>query len=384
MIDLNDVPHPFPPQVRYDLDAIVARLRATAETWVPRLFPNGRRVGDEWRLANIKGAAPRKQGSCVIALKGEHAGDWHDFDGSQGGGPLSAIEEATGLKGRDLFAYAAEMAGWSPGAPIASGAASDSRRSRNATPRARSPSFSSTPAPLAGTPASAYLRRPRACRARRRRSAGAPGPDALGDEVRLPRADRRGARSRRRDHRPSSDLPAGRCSASRTGGKGGGLEAAHDAGQGGGRRGAAGARSATAASSALCEGIETGLAVMTACPGLPVWATLSTSGLEQVQLPAQAHAHRHPRRPRCIRRRPARRRNRRAPAAGRRPRGRDRAAAPPGDDFNDLLLREGPEAVRSHRSRQRCRTTTAKQPHAEPIGQHRPHQLSSHRLRRFR
>ncbi|WP_373488196.1 toprim domain-containing protein, partial [Blastomonas sp.] len=36
---------------------------------------------------------------------------------------------------------------------------------------------------------------------------------------------------------------------------------------------------------ALSEGIETGLAVMTACPDLPVWATLSTSGLEQVDLP---------------------------------------------------------------------------------------------------
>ena len=34
--------------------------------------------------------------------------------------------------------------------------------------------------------------------------------------------------------------------------------------------------------------VETGLAVMNACPGLAVWATLSTSGLEQVQLPAQA------------------------------------------------------------------------------------------------
>ena len=71
---------------------------------MPRLFPNGRRVGDEWRLANIQGDAPRKHGSCVIALKGEHAGDWHDFDGGEGGGPLSAIEEATGLTGRDLFA----------------------------------------------------------------------------------------------------------------------------------------------------------------------------------------------------------------------------------------------------------------------------------------
>ena len=44
----------------------------------------------------------------------------------------------------------------------------------------------------------------------------------------------------------------------------------------------------TASALGLCEGIETGLAVMTACPGLPVWATLSTSGLEQVQLPPEA------------------------------------------------------------------------------------------------
>jgi hypothetical protein len=64
MIDFNDV-LPARPLERYDLDDIVARLRATAETWVPWLFPNGRRVGDEWRLANIKGAPPRKQGSCV-------------------------------------------------------------------------------------------------------------------------------------------------------------------------------------------------------------------------------------------------------------------------------------------------------------------------------
>jgi hypothetical protein len=111
LIDLNNVAYPPAHQVRYDLDAIVAELRATAQTWVPRLFPNGRRVGDEWRLANIKGAPPRKQGSCVIALKGEHAGDWHDFDGSQGGGPFSTIEEATGFKGRELFAQAAELTG---------------------------------------------------------------------------------------------------------------------------------------------------------------------------------------------------------------------------------------------------------------------------------
>ncbi len=88
VIDFNDVEPPRPPrQAHYDIDLIVRRLRDTAESWVPRLFPNGRRVGDEWRLANIHGDAPRKSGSCVISLKGPHAGDWHEFDGDQGGGP---------------------------------------------------------------------------------------------------------------------------------------------------------------------------------------------------------------------------------------------------------------------------------------------------------
>ncbi len=38
----------------------------------------------------------------------------------------------------------------------------------------------------------------------------------------------------------------------------------------------------------LCEGIETGLAVMTAMSELPVWAALSTSYLEQALLPPEA------------------------------------------------------------------------------------------------
>ena len=117
VIDLNDV-RPFCPQPdRYDLDLIVQRLRETTEHWVPRLFPHGRRSGDEWLLANIRGDAPRKMGSCVITLRGPHAGDWIDFDGNQGGGPISAIEEATGLDGRALIAEAADIAGVAPGTP---------------------------------------------------------------------------------------------------------------------------------------------------------------------------------------------------------------------------------------------------------------------------
>ncbi|MCR9113080.1 MAG: hypothetical protein NXH84_07405, partial [Rhodobacteraceae bacterium] len=58
VIDLNDVVPHYAELPRYDMDLIVQRLRDTAETWVPRLFPNGKRVGDEWRLANIRGDAP--------------------------------------------------------------------------------------------------------------------------------------------------------------------------------------------------------------------------------------------------------------------------------------------------------------------------------------
>ncbi|MCB2052522.1 MAG: hypothetical protein KDE63_13955, partial [Novosphingobium sp.] len=117
VIDLNDVIPNYTEAPRFDLDLIVQRLRETAETWVPRLFPNGKRVGDEWRLANIRGDAPRNTGSCVIALRGPHAGDWIDFDGNAGGGPINTIEEGTGLTGRDLIVEAADTAGVLPGAP---------------------------------------------------------------------------------------------------------------------------------------------------------------------------------------------------------------------------------------------------------------------------
>ena len=117
VIDLNDVAPIRAERPRFDVDLIVARLRDTAETWVPRLFPNGRRLADEWRLANIRGDAPRNSGSCVITLRGAHAGDWIDFDGNHGGGPIGAIEQATGLTGYELIAEAAEIAGVTPGAP---------------------------------------------------------------------------------------------------------------------------------------------------------------------------------------------------------------------------------------------------------------------------
>jgi putative DNA primase/helicase len=156
LLDLNEI-QPAWPVERFDLDAIVARLRDTAEHWVPRHFPNGRRVGDEWRLANIKGHPPRKQGSCVIALAGEHAGDWIDFDGGDGGGPLSTLEHATGLSGRDLFAYASDVVGMKPGAPPQRQSPSSPSRSTSKDHSREIEFILSKAGPIAGTLAERYL-----------------------------------------------------------------------------------------------------------------------------------------------------------------------------------------------------------------------------------
>ncbi len=339
MLDLNDARPLGCEPSRYDLDLIVQRLRETAETWLPRLFPNGRRSGDEWRLANIRGDAPRKMGSCVIALRGAHAGDWIDFDGNQGGGPISAIEEATGLKGRALIAEAAEMAGVAPGAPAR-------RAPPTPPPSKRDPALEiahilSAAQPIAGSPVARYLAG---------RGLTVPGgadllfhPDLTHWETKTGYPAMLG-RVRDRDgtiiglHRTYLAIDEGAVTkapldkAKKMLGRvaGGAMRLAE---LGDGDR------------LALCEGIETGLAAMTACAGLPVWATLSTSGLEQIDLP------------------PAARRililadndvsgagMRAADAAARRLRAQGRDVAivlPPleGEDFNDFLLREGPEAV---------------------------------------
>ena len=155
VIDLNDALPSRPQPDRYDLDLIVQRLRETAETWVPRLFPNGRRVGDEWRLANIRGDAPRNTGSCVITLRGPHAGDWIDFDGNEGGGPISAIEAATGLDGRALVVEAAQMAGVHPGAPERQAPAARPAPKRDASQDIAH--ILSKAVPIPGTPAATYL-----------------------------------------------------------------------------------------------------------------------------------------------------------------------------------------------------------------------------------
>ena len=341
MIDFNDTSPAHAQPVRYDLDVIVARLRETAEHWVPRHFPNGKRTGDEWRLANIRGDAPRKQGSCVIALKGDRAGDWYDHDGGVGGGPLSTLEQKTGLSGRDLFANAAGMVGWSTDAPRRQDPPRTTRPHRD--PSHEMSFILSHAQSIKDTPAATFLRGrglniPDAADLKYHpdlthweTKTGIPAlvgivRDHTGAAVAVHRTYLQG------DDQSDAVTKAAVSKPRMMLGKvaGGAVRLAEI-----GADGVLG----------LCEGIETGLAVMTACPDLAVWATLSAGNLEQVCLPAEAS--------RIViladhdasgaGAGAAETAARRLSAEGR----EVAIALPPreGEDFNDLLLREGPDSV---------------------------------------
>ena len=339
MIDFNDTAPTRTPAVHYDLDAIVAGLRDRTDTWVPQHFPNGRRNGDEWRLANINGAAPRKNGSCVITLRGEHAGDWIDFDGGQGGGPLSTLEQATGFKGRDLFAYAADLVGWSAAAPARREPSAASAKPEKDSAR-EIEIILSRALPIAGTPGEAYLRA---------RGLTVPPPSDLLFHPDLAHWDTRtgfpAIVGLVRD-RSGSVVALHRIYLRPDGATKAEVEKPKKML---GRVGGGAVRLAPIGDDAvlgLSEGIETALAVMTACPGMAVWATLSATNLEQVVLPPEA------RRVVLLADHDASGAGlRAAEAAARRlvAEGRSVAIALPraeGDDFNDLLMRDGAEAVR--------------------------------------
>jgi len=364
MLDFNDV---VAVPVRYDLDEIVHRLRLTAESWVPRLFPSGRRLGDEWRLANIQGAPPRNTGSCVIMLVGEHAGDWHEFDGGQGGGPLSTLEQALRLEGTALFAEAARLTGWSAAAPAreAPPMAPPVKRDAGQEIAFILVHAGATPGTIAErylasrglvVPASADLR----CHPDLTHYESRMGYPALIGIVR----DRDGEvvalhRTYLDDGIDGTVAKAAIAKPRMMLGKVAG---------GAVRLGAIGGDGLLG----LCEGIETGLAVMTACPELSVWATLSTQHLEQVQLPAAARIvvilADHDQSGAGLR-------SAEATAARLRAEGRHVvivAPPEPGQDFNDLLLAAGPDAIRAAVEAAWRQQAAAPGPEAAARGRHLP------------
>ena len=352
MIDFNDVGPGPPDRPSFDLDEIVRRLRDRAEQWVPQHFPNGRRDGDEWRLANIRGDAPRKTGSCVITLKGEHAGDWIEFDDKKGGGPISALEQATGLCGHQRIEYAAELTGVSPsnGADrsqlkAASGSAK-SASSKNSKDKQENTEreikfILSRAVPLAGTVGETYLKA---------RGLIVPDTDDLLFHPDLTYWDTKTSYPglvsivRDRDGAPiaihrtylapdgsdKADVPKPRKFLGST--AGGAIRLA-DIGDGG--------------VVGLSEGIENAISVTRACPELPAWAAMAAGNLKSRQLPDEAE-------------RVVILADNDGKGIGLEAAGEAAAifhasgrrvwiAAPPnaGDDFNKVLQRDGAEAVRA-------------------------------------
>lgn len=281
MLDFNDASPQFIDQPPIDLDALSAALRRTVHAWAPRLFPNGRKVDDVLRLANIRGAAPRKTGSCVIHLKGPHAGDWFEFDGNVGGGPLSTIAEATRLEGRALLSLATELAGTATPGRVVMAGATDGGTSRSAPEGATEREIAfilSRTVPLPGRHAEAYL-----C---------ARGLDTAGVDDLLFHPDLAHFQTRAgypallaivRDHAgdpvglhriwldPTSPAKAALDNPKKSLGS---------------IRGGAIRLFPAAGFVVITEGIETALAVRTARPDLPVWAAIAAGHLAECQLPA--------------------------------------------------------------------------------------------------
>jgi putative DNA primase/helicase len=332
---------PGPEPFQYDLDEIVRRLRDSAGQWVPSHFPNGRRNDDEWRLANIRGDAPRKQGSCVITLKGEHAGDWIDFDGNEGGGPLSTLEHATGLSGRALFQYAAELVGWTPNdrTVTSSRPVPLVQKTRDRKAAGEIDFILSRTEPVPGSRAETYLRS---------RGLTAPqtpdllfhldvtywdtktGHPAMIAIVRDVSGERTAIHRTylQPDGSGKADVKKPRMMLGPVAGNTVHLGEISEAGVIG-----------------IAEGIETGLSVMTACPDLPVWAALSAGNMAKVRLPPEAARiillADHDTSKAGIR--AARKAAQRFVLEGR----KVWIATPSkaGEDFNDLLMRDGPDAV---------------------------------------
>jgi hypothetical protein len=92
MIDLSDAseqrPEHSPAVPQFDVDTLSRGLAERAAEIFPPLFPHGRIV--ELRMADINGNSPRKEGSCVVKLKGDDAGCHYDHYPQRRASPVNA------------------------------------------------------------------------------------------------------------------------------------------------------------------------------------------------------------------------------------------------------------------------------------------------------
>jgi hypothetical protein len=270
-IDFNEAAH----QHSFDMDELWARIKADPIRWVRHLYPHGRLSADrrEYRLANPQGGAPRKMGSFCIYLTGDMAGTGHEWADGRTYTAMDMVEAMHGLRGAEAINYLSSLVGMEDGsAPVATGGWKPLAKV-DRSPDVRLIRGKCQPA--MDTLVETYLRR---------RGLMLP---ASGDLLFCP--DATDLAEKRGYPAMVGVIRLG------TGEESGGLHITYlnDDGskshkkmlgtaQGGAVRLAPMAADGTLG---VSEGIENGIAAMMMFPNVPVWASLSTSGMRGFQIP---------------------------------------------------------------------------------------------------
>jgi hypothetical protein len=80
----------------FDLEALREVIGCDVERICEELFPNGRMVGSEFRLADKTGREPKNVGSLAIQTRGDYAGTWVDWTTHESGDVLDLVQSVYG------------------------------------------------------------------------------------------------------------------------------------------------------------------------------------------------------------------------------------------------------------------------------------------------
>lgn len=91
--------------------AVAAALRGRIEPLCSTLLPGGRRVGAEWECGDLSGRPGR---SLKVCLRGDKAGIWSDFAEDVGGDALDLVAAVRGESKAEALAWARDWLGHAP------------------------------------------------------------------------------------------------------------------------------------------------------------------------------------------------------------------------------------------------------------------------------
>jgi hypothetical protein len=95
-----------------DVQRLDEVVRSHAETLCRNFFPEGRKVGKEWRIASSPrvGRKKHKPGSLAIQLAGPYAGSWRDWATDERGAFVRLVMTKDNL--RTIFSLRTRRGSW--------------------------------------------------------------------------------------------------------------------------------------------------------------------------------------------------------------------------------------------------------------------------------